>query len=93
MLTEEAEYGKWELARLRLYVGGHRKVAAASDHPRELHALTRPTAPTGGPQQVCRNRRSTRTPNSTDSTGTRSSTPWNMPAKSSSGGSRSGANP
>ncbi|GAB2976451.1 hypothetical protein GCM10027212_14440 [Actinotalea caeni] len=26
MLTEEAEYGKWELARLRLYVGGHRKV-------------------------------------------------------------------
>ena len=27
------------------------------------------------------------------STGTRSSTPWNMPAKSRSGGSRSGANP
>lgn len=26
MLTEEAEYGKWELARLRLYVGGGRKV-------------------------------------------------------------------
>lgn len=26
LLTEEAEYGKWELARLRLYVGGHRKV-------------------------------------------------------------------
>lgn len=26
LLTEEAEYGKWELARLCLYVGGHRKV-------------------------------------------------------------------
>jgi hypothetical protein len=26
MLTEEAEYGRWELARTRLYVGGHRKV-------------------------------------------------------------------
>jgi hypothetical protein len=26
LLTEQAEYGKWELARLRLYVGGHRKV-------------------------------------------------------------------
>lgn len=26
LLTEEAEYGKWELARLRLYVGGYRKV-------------------------------------------------------------------
>jgi hypothetical protein len=26
LLTEEAEYGKWELARLCLYMGGHRKV-------------------------------------------------------------------
>ncbi|CAM3759104.1 DUF5703 domain-containing protein [Occultella aeris] len=26
LLTEEAEYGRWELARLCLYVGGHRKV-------------------------------------------------------------------
>ena len=26
MLTEEAEYGRWELARTLLYVGGHRKV-------------------------------------------------------------------
>lgn len=26
LLTEEAEYGKWELARLRLYVGGYRKI-------------------------------------------------------------------
>jgi len=26
LLTEQAEYGKWELARLRLYVGGYRKV-------------------------------------------------------------------
>ncbi|PZR52495.1 hypothetical protein DNL40_11425 [Xylanimonas oleitrophica] len=26
MLTEEAEYGRWELARTRLYVGGERKV-------------------------------------------------------------------
>lgn len=36
---------------------------------------------------------STRTPNCRPSTGTRSSTPWNMPAKSSSGGSFSGAKP
>lgn len=26
LLTEEAEYGKWELSRLRLYAGGERKV-------------------------------------------------------------------
>lgn len=26
LLTEQAEYGKWELARLCLYVGGSRKV-------------------------------------------------------------------
>jgi hypothetical protein len=26
MLTEEAEYGRWELARVRVYVGGLRKV-------------------------------------------------------------------
>jgi hypothetical protein len=26
MLTEEAEYGRWELARTRLYLGGERKV-------------------------------------------------------------------
>jgi hypothetical protein len=26
MLTEEAEYGRWELARTRLYMGGERKV-------------------------------------------------------------------
>ena len=25
-LTDAAEYGKWELARTRIYVGGHRKV-------------------------------------------------------------------
>ncbi|GGM39108.1 DUF5703 family protein [Promicromonospora citrea] len=25
-LTEEAEYGHWELARTRLYIGGRRKV-------------------------------------------------------------------
>ncbi|MDM8084262.1 DUF5703 family protein [Cellulomonas cellasea] len=25
-LTEEAEYGRWELARTRLYAGGERKV-------------------------------------------------------------------
>ncbi len=25
-LTEEAEYGRWELARSRLYAGGERKV-------------------------------------------------------------------
>ncbi|GIJ00260.1 hypothetical protein CLV28_1870 [Sediminihabitans luteus] len=26
VLTEEAEYGRWELARTRLYVGGERRV-------------------------------------------------------------------
>lgn len=26
LLTEEAEYGRWELARSRLYAGGERKV-------------------------------------------------------------------
>jgi len=26
MLTEQAEYGRWELARTRLYAGGERKV-------------------------------------------------------------------
>ena len=26
LLTEHAEYGKWELARVRLYIGGTRKV-------------------------------------------------------------------
>jgi hypothetical protein len=26
MLTDEAEYGRWELARTRLYIGGERKV-------------------------------------------------------------------
>ncbi len=26
LLTEEAEYGGWELARLRLYPDGHRQV-------------------------------------------------------------------
>ena len=25
-LTDAAEYGKWELARTRIYLGGHRKV-------------------------------------------------------------------
>lgn len=26
LLTDEAEYGHWELARVRLYIGGHRRV-------------------------------------------------------------------
>jgi hypothetical protein len=26
LLTEHAEYGRWELARVRLYMGGNRKV-------------------------------------------------------------------
>ena len=26
LLTEQAEYGRWELARTRLYAGGERKV-------------------------------------------------------------------
>ena len=45
------------------------------------------------PQQRSRKSSSTRTPNLSASTGTRSSTPWNMPKKSSSAGRRRGANP
>ncbi|GMA31099.1 DUF5703 family protein [Litorihabitans aurantiacus] len=26
LLTDEAEYGRWELARSRLYIGGTRKI-------------------------------------------------------------------
>ncbi|MBO1754624.1 MULTISPECIES: DUF5703 family protein [Allobranchiibius] len=26
ILADEAEYGHWELARVRLYIGGHRRV-------------------------------------------------------------------
>ncbi|PWD52273.1 hypothetical protein C8046_01490 [Serinibacter arcticus] len=26
LLTDEAEYGRWELARTRIYIGGTRKV-------------------------------------------------------------------
>lgn len=26
ILTDEAEYGHWELARVRIYIGGHRRV-------------------------------------------------------------------
>jgi len=26
LLTEHAEYGHWELARVQLYMGGHRKI-------------------------------------------------------------------
>ena len=44
-------------------------------------------------QQRSRNRSSTRVPNFSASTGTRSSMPWNMPMKSSSGGRLSGENP
>lgn len=44
-------------------------------------------------QTSSRNRSSTRAPNSSASTGTRSSTPWNSAPKSRSRGSRSGAKP
>ena len=44
-------------------------------------------------QQLLRKVSSTRVPNFSASTGTRSSMPWNSEAKSRSGGSRSGANP
>src|SRR5260370_5808849 len=47
----------------------------------------------GQGQQRWRKSSSTRTPNLSASTGTRSSTPWNMPKKSSSAGRRRGANP
>src|SRR5690625_1084085 len=66
-----------------------RRTSHSSAHdPAEF--ARRPTHPC---QQVRRNRSSTRTPNSRDSTGTRSSTPWNIPAKSNSGGSFNGAKP
>jgi basic amino acid/polyamine antiporter, APA family len=44
-------------------------------------------------QQLRRNRPRARTPKRSESSGTRSSTPWNMPEKSRSAGSRRGANP
>ncbi len=58
-------------------------------------AWSRRTAGRDGPvgHDVARKRFSTRTPKRNASSGTRSSTPWNMPAKSSPSGSRSGANP
>ena len=109
-LAIQAEFGGWELARVRLYPGGVRKVVLrrrrSSRMLPELSIYTRkgqgprtgvclcddvaslPTA-----QQFCRNSASTRVPNVSASTGTRSSMPWNSDAKSSSGGSRSGAKP
>ena len=91
MLTEHAEFGRWELARTLLFAGGERKVvAAAQDHPRAQHPARRRRLTR---QQVRRSRSSTRVPKRSASTGTRSSTPWNMPAKSRSAGSRSGAKP
>src|SRR5699024_5793504 len=96
LLTDEAVYGRWELARHRIYTGGARKVWLRRQIIRVRRTLTRrapvPSSRLIGPQ-LGRNPASTRTPNCTDSTGTRSSTPWNMPAKSSSGGSGSCANP
>jgi len=47
----------------------------------------------GAVQARSRNRSSTRTPKRRPSTATRSSIPWNIPEKSSSGGSLSGLNP
>src|SRR5690606_31721569 len=53
-----------------------------------------PMKPDGAGGQLLRmNRSSTRTPNCSESTGTRSSTPWNRALKSRSAGSLSGANP
>ena len=85
MLTDAAEYQGWELARLRR----DRSAAAAQDHPDATDArLSR------APRQAM-SRKSSRTwqPNSSASTGTRSSTPWNRAVKSRSAGSLSGANP
>src|SRR6478736_5916134 len=71
-------------------------VAAAPDHPGPVHArragrLTPPGAPE---DQASRSSpSSTRTPNRSESAGTRSSTPWKSAVKSRSAGSRSGANP
>ena len=49
--------------------------------------------PSSRSSAVSSSRSSTRTPNRRPSSGTRSSMPWNMPGKSSSGGSRSGLKP
>ena len=60
--------------------------------PRAAHGLTAPLT-SRGRQQLRRKRSSTRTPNLRPSTGTRSSTPWNMAAKSKSAGSSNGRKP
>ena len=122
LLIDRAEYGGWELARLRLLPGRlPQGRAAPQDHPGPLHARRlRPTRsdpcgvglpryrPAGGYRGKCRvgvreslasvrpgrgSRSRTRAPNSSASTGTRSSTPWNSAVKSRSAGSRSGAKP
>lgn len=59
----------------------------------DVYGLRELTSARSTAQQVRMRRSSTRTPNCTASTGTRSSTPWNIPAKSRSAGRRSGANP
>ena len=70
---------------------------AAPPHPAGPLDAARPPLTSGQgaaeDQIVARNRSSTRTPNRSDSSGTRSSTPWNIPKKSRSSGSRSGENP
>ena len=41
VLTDHAEYGEWELSRLRLYADGSRKVTLRRKvHPCRPHALT-----------------------------------------------------
>ena len=98
-LTEHAEYGRWELERTRhLLRRAHADLVAAPHHPAAplderlgLRGASHDAAPAR--QQLCSSRSSTRVPKCSDSTGTRSSMPWNIGAKSRSAGSRSGANP
>ena len=94
MLVELAEQGGWELDRVRFaptapdgYSCGAR--SSGSGSPTCLRLVRR-----RGSLRACRGTcPSTRAPNSSASTGTRSSTPWNSAVKSRSSGSRSGANP
>lgn len=43
-LTEEAEYGRWELARTRIYMGGEKKVWMRRRIIRVRSSLSGPTA-------------------------------------------------
>ena len=90
MLVERAEHGGWELDRVQIAPDGTRRVVLRRKIIRQLRTSLSRAAQDA---TSSRNRSNTRAPNSSASTGTRSSTPWNSAVKSRSAGSRSGAKP